>query len=76
MGFVRRKKEALWGERVSVWEKIKGGAQGEVGGGLQGSLFPIDYVYFENSSSNPYLVRRIEELNKVWGCPSSTPPPP
>ncbi|XP_041273220.1 metastasis-associated protein MTA2-like, partial [Onychostruthus taczanowskii] len=33
-----------------------------------------DYVYFENSSSNPYLVRRIEELNKVrpppcfWGC--------
>lgn len=23
-----------------------------------------DYVYFENSSSNPYLVRRIEELNK------------
>lgn len=42
-----------------------------------------DYVYFENSSSNPYLIRRIEELNKVmwllvgprfcmafalWGC--------
>jgi len=24
-----------------------------------------DYVYFENSSSNPYLVRRIEELNKT-----------
>ena len=24
-----------------------------------------DYVYFENSSSNPYLIRRIEELNKV-----------
>ncbi|PNI15510.1 MTA1 isoform 6, partial [Pan troglodytes] len=23
-----------------------------------------DYVYFENSSSNPYLIRRIEELNK------------
>uniref|UniRef100_A0A8C5RDL2 Metastasis associated 1 family member 2 n=1 Tax=Laticauda laticaudata TaxID=8630 RepID=A0A8C5RDL2_LATLA len=23
------------------------------------------YVYFENSSSNPYLVRRIEELNKT-----------
>jgi len=22
-------------------------------------------VYFENSSSNPYLIRRIEELNKV-----------
>uniref|UniRef100_F7CWE0 Metastasis associated 1 family member 2 n=1 Tax=Ornithorhynchus anatinus TaxID=9258 RepID=F7CWE0_ORNAN len=29
-------------------------------------LFPLaDYVYFENSSSNPYLVRRIEELNKT-----------
>uniref|UniRef100_A0A669E6M2 Metastasis associated 1 family, member 2 n=1 Tax=Oreochromis niloticus TaxID=8128 RepID=A0A669E6M2_ORENI len=23
------------------------------------------YVYFENSSSNPYLIRRIEELNKT-----------
>ncbi|CAH6778043.1 Mta3 [Phodopus roborovskii] len=23
-----------------------------------------NYVYFENSSSNPYLIRRIEELNK------------
>ncbi|CAO2587555.1 Metastasis-associated protein MTA1 [Lemmus lemmus] len=28
------------------------------------SLF-ADYVYFENSSSNPYLIRRIEELNKT-----------
>uniref|UniRef100_A0A8B9INW5 Metastasis associated 1 n=13 Tax=Neognathae TaxID=8825 RepID=A0A8B9INW5_ANSCY len=25
----------------------------------------LDYVYFENSSSNPYLIRRIEELNKT-----------
>ncbi|EMP27457.1 Metastasis-associated protein MTA3 [Chelonia mydas] len=25
----------------------------------------VDYVYFENSSSNPYLIRRIEELNKT-----------
>jgi hypothetical protein len=31
---------------------------------MQISLF-ADYVYFENSSSNPYLIRRIEELNKV-----------
>lgn len=32
------------------------------------SLLPLitDYVYFENSSSNPYLIRRIEELNKVY----------
>uniref|UniRef100_A0A8C6PR85 Metastasis associated 1 family, member 2 n=1 Tax=Nothobranchius furzeri TaxID=105023 RepID=A0A8C6PR85_NOTFU len=30
-------------------------------------LFVPDYVYFENSSSNPYLIRRIEELNKVSG---------
>lgn len=28
-------------------------------------FFLSDYVYFENSSSNPYLIRRIEELNKV-----------
>uniref|UniRef100_A0A669E5C1 Metastasis associated 1 family, member 2 n=1 Tax=Oreochromis niloticus TaxID=8128 RepID=A0A669E5C1_ORENI len=28
-------------------------------------LFVSDYVYFENSSSNPYLIRRIEELNKT-----------
>uniref|UniRef100_A0A3P8WBA0 Metastasis associated 1 family, member 2 n=1 Tax=Cynoglossus semilaevis TaxID=244447 RepID=A0A3P8WBA0_CYNSE len=29
-------------------------------------FFPLpDYVYFENSSSNPYLIRRIEELNKT-----------
>ncbi len=34
---------------------------------LQISIFVsiTDYVYFENSSSNPYLIRRIEELNKV-----------
>lgn len=31
---------------------------------VMNSLF-ADYVYFENSSSNPYLIRRIEELNKV-----------
>ncbi|XP_066234496.1 metastasis-associated protein MTA3 isoform X1 [Saccopteryx leptura] len=29
------------------------------------SEFVLDYVYFENSSSNPYLIRRIEELNKT-----------
>uniref|UniRef100_A0A8B9LX87 BAH domain-containing protein n=1 Tax=Accipiter nisus TaxID=211598 RepID=A0A8B9LX87_9AVES len=32
------------------------------------NIFPFsiaDYVYFENSSSNPYLIRRIEELNKT-----------
>ncbi|KAA0723002.1 Metastasis-associated protein MTA2 [Triplophysa tibetana] len=29
------------------------------------SLSSTDYVYFENSSSNPYLIRRIEELNKT-----------
>uniref|UniRef100_A0A8C5B9G0 Metastasis associated 1 family, member 2 n=1 Tax=Gadus morhua TaxID=8049 RepID=A0A8C5B9G0_GADMO len=29
------------------------------------SLSLSDYVYFENSSSNPYLIRRIEELNKT-----------
>lgn len=29
-------------------------------------LYFTDYVYFENSSSNPHLIRRIEELNKVY----------
>uniref|UniRef100_A0AAR2L177 Metastasis associated 1 family, member 3 n=1 Tax=Pygocentrus nattereri TaxID=42514 RepID=A0AAR2L177_PYGNA len=28
-------------------------------------FFLADYVFFENSSSNPYLIRRIEELNKT-----------
>uniref|UniRef100_A0A8C1WI37 Metastasis associated 1 family, member 2 n=1 Tax=Cyprinus carpio TaxID=7962 RepID=A0A8C1WI37_CYPCA len=28
-------------------------------------LYRLYYVYFENSSSNPYLIRRIEELNKT-----------
>ncbi|XP_077766997.1 metastasis-associated protein MTA1 isoform X3 [Canis aureus] len=31
----------------------------------EASWCPHDYVYFENSSSNPYLIRRIEELNKT-----------
>lgn len=42
---------------------------GRVGGSAQLTCSPphpfADYVYFENSSSNPYLIRRIEELNKV-----------
>lgn len=37
---------------------------------------PPDYVYFENSSSNPYLVRRIEELNKVREAEAKLPPSP
>lgn len=28
-------------------------------------FFFVDYVYFETSSSTPYQIRRIEELNKV-----------
>lgn len=66
-------------------------AAGERGAGSQaGGLARLtrsrpfaDYVYFENSSSNPYLIRRIEELNKVAcgpvpaggrGCPSPESP--
>lgn len=26
----------------------------------------VDYVYFENFFSNLYLIRRIEEFNKVY----------
>lgn len=52
----------------SVPGPSRGGA-GEPGpepGPRADSLVPFaDYVYFENSSSNPYLIRRIEELNKV-----------
>uniref|UniRef100_A0A8B9G4P5 Metastasis-associated protein MTA3 n=1 Tax=Amazona collaria TaxID=241587 RepID=A0A8B9G4P5_9PSIT len=29
------------------------------------NFYKQNYVYFENSSSNPYLIRRIEELNKT-----------
>lgn len=29
------------------------------------STFPADYVYFETSSTSPYQIRRIEELNKT-----------
>uniref|UniRef100_A0A674N1L0 Metastasis associated 1 family, member 3 n=1 Tax=Takifugu rubripes TaxID=31033 RepID=A0A674N1L0_TAKRU len=29
------------------------------------AVSPQYYVFFENSSSNPYLIRRIEELNKT-----------
>ncbi|KAJ8369341.1 hypothetical protein SKAU_G00093690 [Synaphobranchus kaupii] len=29
------------------------------------AVLVTNYVYFENSSSNPYSVRRIEELNKT-----------
>jgi hypothetical protein len=28
-------------------------------------IFVIDYVYFETSSTSPYQIRRIEELNKT-----------
>lgn len=51
--------------------KFLGGGGRWVKKGIFGGVSPIfipffpDYVYFENSSSNPYLVRRIEELNKV-----------
>lgn len=52
----------------SVPGPSRGGA-GEPGpepGPRADSLVPFaDYVYFENSSSNPYLIRRIEELNKT-----------
>lgn len=37
--------------------------------GVSYGVFVVaDYVFFENSSSNPYLIRRIEELNKVLLC--------
>lgn len=55
-----------------------GGGEGEGGGGggsgprpapvpgMAANMYRVgDYVYFENSSSNPYLIRRIEELNKT-----------
>ena len=28
-------------------------------------LAHLDYVYFEGSPTDPFLIRRIEELNKV-----------
>jgi hypothetical protein len=32
---------------------------------LIASIVIADYVYFETSSTSPYQIRRIEELNKV-----------
>ena len=34
--------------------------------------FLADYVYFETSSTAPYQIRRIEELNKVYSCWSAS----
>jgi len=28
-------------------------------------VYHLDYVYFEGNPTEPYLIRRIEELNKV-----------
>uniref|UniRef100_A0A8C3B7H7 Metastasis associated 1 family member 3 n=1 Tax=Cairina moschata TaxID=8855 RepID=A0A8C3B7H7_CAIMO len=53
---------ARWGpagSRVWVWK-----SSGQLPA-LQPAETDPDYVYFENSSSNPYLIRRIEELNKT-----------
>ncbi|KAK3537640.1 hypothetical protein QTP70_017048, partial [Hemibagrus guttatus] len=37
----------------------------ERGAAMAANMYRVgDYVYFENSSSNPLLIRRIEELNK------------
>ena len=32
---------------------------------LKEFIFISDYVFFESSSTSPYTIRRIEELNKV-----------
>ncbi|XP_012520512.1 PREDICTED: metastasis-associated protein MTA1-like, partial [Propithecus coquereli] len=51
--------------RVSAPAWTSPGPQGDLlASGKFGSSLS-DYVYFENSSSNPYLIRRIEELNKT-----------
>lgn len=62
-------------EGVSTWgpgPRVRGGGSGVAaaprGSAARSVTLPrllADYVYFENSSSNPYLIRRIEELNKV-----------
>uniref|UniRef100_A0A3Q3KSV1 Metastasis associated 1 n=3 Tax=Mastacembelus armatus TaxID=205130 RepID=A0A3Q3KSV1_9TELE len=45
----------------STWR----GSQGP-GAVMAANMYRVgDYVYFENSSSNPLLIRRIEELNKT-----------
>ncbi|KAI3367468.1 hypothetical protein L3Q82_026331, partial [Scortum barcoo] len=45
----------------STWR----GRQGP-GAAMAANMYRVgDYVYFENSSSNPLLIRRIEELNKT-----------
>lgn len=34
---------------------------------IRASLSHPDYVYFESSSTSPFQIRRIEELNKTPG---------
>lgn len=37
------------------------------------SFCHLDYVYFEGTPTEPYLIRRIEELNKVDFEPKENP---
>ncbi|MPC33524.1 Metastasis-associated protein MTA3 [Portunus trituberculatus] len=50
---------ALFGGAVWAWEDV--GAWDGRRVGVTG-----DYVYFETSSTSPYQIRRIEELNKFF----------
>ncbi|XP_069564133.1 metastasis-associated protein MTA2 isoform X2 [Brachyistius frenatus] len=52
--------------RVQTQEQYTVPAEGDlISHNLSNPDHTKDYVYFENSSSNPYLIRRIEELNKT-----------
>lgn len=58
----------MWGPGPRVRAPGSGVAAAPRGSAARSVTLPrllADYVYFENSSSNPYLIRRIEELNKV-----------
>ncbi|MGH0138773.1 UNVERIFIED_CONTAM: hypothetical protein FKN15_015870 [Acipenser sinensis] len=56
--------ESRLSHRASVVTGVKGSVAAKVPFYRRTNRIVSDYVYFENSSSNPYLIRRIEELNK------------
>ncbi|KAM7365899.1 hypothetical protein PAMP_015380 [Pampus punctatissimus] len=61
----RRASECVFSMCACVCVELSGGEEEEDEAGSGGWEEEWNYVYFENSSSNPYLIRRIEELNKT-----------
>ena len=63
---VRRRLPAAVGGDFAKMAHITAASAGSGGGKDAANMYRVgDYVYFENSSSASYAIRRIEELNKT-----------